>query len=160
MSIKKPLLYSLLLAVTVLFSTTSCKKCSVAEEDSSSGLIVSNAIIYPTSGNISGNLGGNYHITAGSNYASNFEVSFDGGVTRQAIDYNQYHVLGMPMNINCEASFNRSITVNDVLATTTYSVVATTCSSCEQEYKVENWVLTTPLPAYTIVYDPETVTQN
>lgn len=160
MSIKKPLLYSLLLAVTVLLSTTSCKKCSVAEEDSSSGLIVSNAIIYPLSGNSSSNMGGNYHITASNNYASNFEVSFDGGLTRQAIDYNQYHVLGMPMNINCEASFNRSITVNDVLATTTYSVIATTCSSCEQQYSVENWVLTTPLPAYTIVYDPETVTQN
>jgi len=160
MSVKKPLLYSLLLAVTVLFSTTSCKKCSVAEEDSSSGLIVANAIIYPISGNSSSNMGGNYHITAGHNYASNFEVSFDGGLTRQAIDYSQYHVLGMPMDINCEASFNRSITVNDVLATTTYSVIATTCSSCEQEYSVENWVLTTPLPAYTIVYDPETVTQN
>ncbi len=160
MSIKKPLLFGLLMAVTVLFSTTSCKKCSVAEEDSSSGLIVANAIIYPSNGGLADNMGGNYHITASSNYADNFEVSFDGGLTRQAIDYNQYHVLGLPMTINCEASFDRVISVNSVLATTTYTVTATTCESCEQEYKVENWVLTTPLPAYTIVYDPVTVTQN
>ena len=160
MSIKKPLLYSLLLAVTVLFSTTSCKKCSVAEEDSTSGLIVSNTIVYPSNGGLADNMGGNYHITGGSFFADNFEVSFDGGLTRQAIDYNQYNVLGMPMAVNCEASFNRSITVNDVLATTTYSVIATTCSSCEQQYTVENWVLTTPLPAYTISYAPETITQN
>ncbi|MCH2229955.1 MAG: hypothetical protein MK105_06395 [Crocinitomicaceae bacterium] len=159
MSIKKPFILGLLLAVIVLFSTSSCKKCSVAETDVNSGLIHPTAIIYPESGGIMSNLGGNYHITAASNYASSFEVSFDGGLTREAIDYSQYNVIGLPMVINCEASFNRSVTVNDNLQTTTYAVTATTCSTCEQAYNVENWVLTEVLPAYTIDYAPTTVTQ-
>lgn len=159
MSIKKPFILGLLMAVTVLFSTTSCKKCSVAEADTNSGLIHPTAVIYPTSGGIGSNLGGNYHITAGHNYAQNFEVSFDGGLTREAIDYSQYNVLGLPMAVNCEASFSRSVTVDDVLLVTTYAVTATTCSDCEQAYTVDNWVLTSPLPAYTIDYVPTTVTQ-
>ena len=157
MSIKKPFILGLLLAVTVIFSTTSCKKCSVAESDVNSGLIHPTAIVYSSINAES--LEGNYHVTGISQFATDFEVSFDGGLTRQAIDYSQYNVLGLPMNINCEASFNRSVTVNDNLLITTYAISATTCSSCEQTYTVDNWVLTETLPAYTIEYVPTTVTQ-
>lgn len=157
MSIKKPFILGLLMAVTVLFSTTSCKKCSVAESDVNSGLIHPTAIVYSSMNSES--LQGNYHITGISQHAPNFEVSFDGGITREAIDYGQYDVLALPMPINCEASFNRSVTVNDDLLLTTYAVTATTCSSCEQTYSVDNWVLTSNLPAYTIEYVPTTVTQ-
>lgn len=157
MSIKKPFILGFLMAVTVLFSTTSCKKCSVAEADTNSGLIHPTAVVYPSMNSES--FQGNYHITGASQHASSFEVSFDGGVTRQPIDFSQYNVIALPMIVNCEASFSRSVTVDDVLLVTTYAVTATTCSDCEQAYTVDNWVLTSPLPAYTIDYVPTTVTQ-
>lgn len=154
MSMKKSLIISLSLLTIVFFSTSSCKKCKADDTNVNTGVIVNDVIIYPSSGGLSGNLGGDYHIDGSHQYKNSFMVSFDGGLTKDSIDYSTYHILCLPMSIKCEASFVRDVTVDDANNLITYTVTAKTCSSCKEVYTVENFVLVSALPPYPIEYDP------
>ncbi len=151
MRITKSLFLSLIAALTLL-STNSCKKCDVGDSVDS-GSIVQDVIIYPSSGHMTDNLSGDYHITGNHNYADRFEVSFDGGHTRQPVNYGAYDILANPMTINCEASFTRDVSIDGLNNIVRYEVNAVTCSSCKNARTVENYVLVPKLSSgATILY--------
>ena len=148
-----------LLACVVLFST-SCKKCKLAEGENRTGLVVEDVIIYPASGYMTQNMGGNYHIYSGHPLQSQFEVSFDGGHTRQSPNLLEYSILANPMNVECEASLNYDVTYNPVLDSYIYTVSGETCSGCETTRYVENYILVPAIPAgSSIIYEDDVTTK-
>ena len=167
MSTKRNLLSALTMLAIVSLSVTSCtKKCSIADANVDTGIIISEdpatnipVIIYPEGGFLTSNMGGDYLINASDPYADRYEVSFDGGYTRVPVDYGMYNLLALPMTINCNARFERDVTIDAANNVITYSVTANTCSSCEDKYTVENYVLVPVLPGYPIVYQP-TIIEN
>jgi hypothetical protein len=148
--------FTVLLAMTVvLVGFTSCQKCNVAEEDTNSGIIVQDVIIYPKIGYLTDVCG--VHVTGANQYADQLEVSWDGGLTRQPIDYNTYDVLCNPMIVQCEASFEREVKINAAANIVQYDITATTCSSCEAQYHVENFVLVPKIAGGLSVYTDQTI---
>ena len=164
---KRNFLSFVVLSMVVSIGLTSCtKKCNIADANLDSGVIVSEdpttnipVIIYPQSGFLTSNMGGDYLINASDPYSDRYEVSFDGGYTRVPVDYSVYNLLALPMTINCNARFERSVTIDATNNVITYAVTANTCSSCEDKYTVENYVLVPVLPGYPIVYQP-TIIEN
>ena len=162
MLIKRNILSIVTLMAIMSFGVTSCtKKCNIADANVDSGSIISEdpatnipVIIYPRDGFLTSNMGSDFLVNASDPYADRYEVSFDGGYTRVPVDYGMYNILALPMNINCNARFERNVTIDATNSVITYSVTANTCSSCKDIYTVENYVLVPVLPAYTIVYQP------
>jgi hypothetical protein len=145
------------LALSLLFvitSLSSCKKkCVISKEIVDSGAIIKNVIFYPNSGNMSTSMAGNYLINANSPYADRIEVGIN-GAGKAPVDYSQYNVLCFPLKTRCNASFDRSVTVNAASQNVVYKIVATQCANCEQEWLTENYVLVPAFPAsYTVTYD-------
>lgn len=158
---KKVFLLSLI-AIGTALSTTSCvKKCKLTKETSDTGVIIENASVFPGSGYMTSSMGGDYHIHATDSYADNFEISFDGGLTKQTVNYSQYNILGNPFVVKCDASFERSVTIDNVNQIVNYTVKVTECSTtCDAEYVVENYVLVPAFPdTYTVVYDVQRTQQ-
>lgn len=159
MKTSKFLLFGLLLVSG--FVLNSCKKCTVADANEDTGQIITGqnektVIIYPKVGYLTQVLNGNYHVTGASEYADDFEVSFDGGITKTAVDWNTYDILGNPMTVSCKASFIREVTFNWGVNTVYYNVIANTCESCDPERYVENWVLIPKVPSgFSVYYDTE-----
>ena len=114
MSANKSLFTGLLFCSVLLLSFSSCKKCVVPETDTNTGEIQNDVILYTKSGNFASNMGGNYLVTGSSIHADRFEVSFNGGVTKQDINWNNYNVVGYPVEVNCKASFTRNVSLNTV----------------------------------------------
>ncbi len=148
----------LFLVAFVLGSFSSCKKCTVAEEDSNTGIIVQDVIIYPQVGYLANVTG--VHITGNNLYADEFLVSWDGGVTKVPVDWTSYDILANPMTINCKASFVRDVEYNNAASIVNYVVTATTCSSCENERFVENFVLVPKIANGYSVYTDQTINKN
>jgi len=153
MHLKKTLLLTLT-AVSILFLSNSCKKCNVSNNDTNTGEIVSDAIIYPSGATLTSNY--NTQLFDGVSTPSDlFQVSFDGGVTRVPIDWNSYYVSSIPMTVNCKTEFVRNISKDTLNGIVRYSVDATTCKDCDQKVTVENWVLVKKFPiSYTVLYLP------
>ena len=160
MIIRTSLLAGAFLSMLLIFGTTSCKKCKLSGENESTGMIVTEAIIYPSSGYLTSNLGGNMHVTATHVYANKFEVSFDGGATRVPVDYSQYSILSSAMTVSCEASLTKSVTYDSNLDIYTYSVTGETCSSCNQDRYIENYVLVSAIPDGAQIIFDQNVTQK
>jgi hypothetical protein len=151
--IKKKFILFSISALAVLFISSSCKKCDAGNENVSTGEIIQGAIIYPQTGYMALE----YNLFNGSvnpNQDGFFEVSFDGGLTKVAVDYSQYSVMANPMTVNCEASFVRDVTRDNINNLVTYNVTATTCNSCKERRTVENYVLVNKIPdgAYTLQF--------
>ncbi len=153
MQIKKTLLLSLT-AIAILVLSSSCKKCKVSNEDTNTGEIVSEAIIYPSGATLSQNYG--TQLFDGVNTPPDlFQVSFDGGVTRVDVDWSSYYVMGLPMTVKCETEFVRNVSKDTLNGIVRYSVDATTCKLCDQNRSVDNWVLVKKFPSsYTVLYIP------
>ena len=138
--------------------TTSCKKCKLSDGENSTGLIVEDVIIYPKSGYLTENVGPTMHITSTHVYADQFEISFDGGATRGPINYGQYSILGYGMSIPCETSINRDVTYNSTLDVYTYTLTGETCSGCNTNRTIENYVLVPTIPSgAAIIFDDQIV---
>lgn len=156
---KKAIVITLSLFV-VLTSGVSCKKkCDIAD-DTNSGMIISeiegeNVIIYPKSGYLTGNWGGNNHVDSLHVDRHNFEVSFDGGYTRQSVNYSFYNILANPCNVTCTASVDRSVTYDNLNHIYTYTVTVTECpNGCDFETTLENYVLIPAIdPNATVIYN-------
>lgn len=149
---------SLFIILLVGLSTTilsSCKKECVPKEDTIAGMIVKNVILYPKSGYLTANMGTNFHIDGSSVYASEYEISNDGGKTRQPFNFSQYNILAYPMRITCNASFEREVKIDHVTGTVLYSIRAKECgSNCDEVRIVENYVVVPAFPAsYFVQYD-------
>lgn len=154
--IKKRFILFSIAALVILFTSNSCKKCDAGSGDVNTGEIIQGAIIYPRSGYLTSNYNSwlfNAEATMGHS-ADFFEVSFDGGLTKVAVDYSQYSVMANAMTINCEASFVRDVSRDNLNNVVTYTVTATTCKSCKHRRTVENYVLVNRIPtgAYTLQF--------
>ena len=145
----------LFIAIASLLITglNSCKKCEVQDENIDKGeIIFKDVVIYPEIGYLSDDAGN--HITGSSQYAQYYQVSFDNGFTKGDVDWSSYDILSCSMKIDCEASFERNVYYGPLPNMVTYEVTATTCSGCENQRIVENYVLVPKIPAgYTVVTD-------
>ena len=139
------LLSGLLLSVLL----TGCKKCDPS--NSEGGYIVKDAIV-----KVIGGEGGANFITNASQYSVPIEVSFDGGVTYEPVDYSEYSVFSLPTTATCSAGYNRNVTISEGAQVATYTVTITECDYCDGTVSIENWVLTSAIPSnYTPVFEVE-----
>jgi len=155
MIIRTSLLAGALLSIVMIFST-SCKKCTLSKDDPNSGLIIGDAIIYPSSGYMSSNYYGTMHIDGVHPYSNQFEVSFDGGATRVPVNYSQYSILANAVTVDCDAAISKSVTYDSAIDVYTYSVTGESCSDCKSNggYYLENYVLVPAIPSgAAIIYD-------
>ncbi len=147
----------LILVLLTAFGSTSCKKvCDIEGEDTNEGAIITESstgekiVFYPST--FTQNWSN--HITATHPHANNIEISFDGGQTRQAVNWNQYHVLRNPVKSSCESVLNREVIINTTNQTATYNIDVTNCSACDQQYNLENYVLVPAIPSnYTVSFN-------
>jgi len=158
MSIKRSFVLSLF-AIAFLFVANSCNKCTIANTNEETGVIVKGAIIYPKSGYITSEVS-SYHFNGTGNYANSFEVSFDGGQTRVPVNWGSYDILANPMSVNCKASILKDVTVDTINGIVRYNATATTCKSCEQKRYIENYVLVPKINSgYTVWVTPKVTVQ-
>ena len=148
------LIKSTTLLIAVLFIAFACKKkCKIEEVNIDSGAIKENVVLYPKSGFMTGNMGGNYVIDANSAYADKFQMSLNGG-ERTAVNYANFTILAFPAKAKCNASYDRNVTVDHTAMTVTYKMIITQCDNCKEEYATENYVLVPAFPSnYTVLYD-------
>lgn len=163
MRTKQKSTFFLSLAMMFLFAAgvSSCKKkCQLEAEDRDSGVIITEAVVYPSSGGLLGSLSGNYHIHGGSSYASTFEMRLNPDSDRIAVNYGNYSILANPVTVNCNVAFERSVTVDNTTQTAVYHVRATQCrdAKCDEKRVAENWVLVPAIPSnYSIYFTHEIV---
>ncbi|TNF47484.1 MAG: hypothetical protein EP305_07715 [Bacteroidetes bacterium] len=138
-----------LLMATPIFISTSCKKCKVDAVDVNSGNIVEDFVLYPKSGYMTSNTGGNY-VFDGTNpspyFADKFEVSLNGGA-KVPVNWNTYTILANPIIAKCNASFERNVVIDHGAQTVTYTVKVTQCDNCKEERMTENYVLVPKFPS-------------
>lgn len=145
--------YLPILFVTVILGLTSCKKKCILEEGVNAGDIIENVVIYPESGYMTTNMGGDYVIDATHPYADRFEVSFNNDA-RTAVNYSNYTILAYPLTSTCTASFDKTVTIDNAAQTVVYKIVVTQCLDCTESRTTENYVLVPAFPAtYTVLYD-------
>lgn len=142
-----------LLLIFLFFGFTSCKKKCILEEGVDSGSIIADIVIYPQSGYMTSNMGGDYVINATHPYADKFEVSINGG-PKTAVNYSNYTILAYPTTSTCNASFTRSVTIDNTNQTVVYKIVVTQCTDCKESRSVENYVVVPSFPdMYAVSYD-------
>ncbi len=146
---KKALLYTFGLSV-LLMTGVSCKKnCNIPEEDIYVGPIITEmnekaVVIYPSSGGLLSSFPSGMHITANSPQAQQdwFEVSFDGGLTRQALDFNNYNIIGYPLAVKCDASVERKLEPNTLSGNALFTMTIEECNDgCDELRTLENYIL-------------------
>lgn len=150
----------LFLVATLFIGLSACKKkCVVETEDTNNGAIISGVVIYPSSGSLTGNMGGNYVITNGHPYSNDIKIRINQGDLTN-VNYTNYTVLCNPTTANCNASYDRTVTIDDVNQTVIYKIVVTQCESCPEKYTCENYVLVPAFPSsYAVSYDVSYVTK-
>jgi hypothetical protein len=147
-------------AFLLLVSTSCKKKCKLDNSTVDSGTIIEDVVIYPTSGSMTGNMGGNYVIGASSNYADYIEISFSEG-PREAVNYANYKVLAFPVSAKCNAQYERNVTVNSSTQSVVYSIKVTQCSDCKEVRNTENYVLVPTFPDnYTVTNELTIIDKN
>lgn len=146
---KKALLFTFGLSA-ILMTSISCKKsCNIPEEDTYSGPIISEVndtkvIIYPSSGGLLTSFPNGMHITNSSPQAHQdwFEVSFDGGITRQPVDFSQYNIVGYPLVVKCDAAIDRALTTNQISGSALFTMTVEECNDgCDELRSLENYIL-------------------
>lgn len=143
-----------LIVLSIFLGITSCKKkCVVENENIDSGSIIKDVVIYPESGYMTGNMAGDYSIDANHPFADKIQVSIASS-GKTAVNYNNYTVLCYPVNAKCNASYDRSVTIDNVNETVVYKIVVTQCDNCEEIRTTENYVLVPTFPSnYIVTYD-------
>jgi hypothetical protein len=138
----------------VVASLSSCnKKCVIAKDTNDSGLIISDVVFYPPSGYMSTNMGIDFIIDADHKYSDVIEISMSGS-GRAPIDFTQYKGLCFPIYATCNASFDRSVTIDDATQTVLYKIDVTQCPDCTDTLLTENYVLVPTFPSnYTLVQE-------
>ena len=146
----------LALSLFVLLGTgVSCKqKCNIPEEDTVSGVIVPDVVIYPQSGGMIIPSGLHIHSGTSQSTKDKFEISMDGGISRQSVDYSQYNILGYPLTVSCDAAIQREVIIDDINQFVYFNVKVDECKDgCDELRNIENYVLVPAFnPSYTIVY--------
>lgn len=151
----------LLIGATATLGLSGCaKKCDLPE-DTNSGAIIKDVIIYPESGYLMANLTQDqYLITEGHTYENRFEVSFDGGHSKVPLNHSSYAILAYPMTVSCNASFSKEVTIDHANNFILYTIKATECSNCKEQRVFENYVLIPDVPSsYTVLFDVDIQTK-
>ncbi len=153
---KRYFIFLSVLFLLTAISVSSCKKkCDIGTENTYEGDVISDAIIYPSSG---------YTVSAYNTQYFNgtftpagyFKVSFDGGMTKVNVDWSQYSILAIPMTVSCKAQFHRKVERDDANQVVKYTCKATYCDDCESNVYVENFILVPKIPStYNILFIPE-----
>jgi hypothetical protein len=155
----KNILPIFLLAILFLGLSACKKKCVVETEDTNNGAIVSGVVFYPSSGSLTGNMGGNYVITNGHPYANDIQIRMNDG-EKTNVNYTNYTILCHPTTANCSAFYDKTVTIDDANQTVVYKIVVTQCESCPEKYTSENYVLVPAFPSsYAVSYDVSYVTK-
>ncbi len=153
---------SIALALLLVTSLTSCKKCTFGE-DTVGGIVLEDVSVFPLSGYMTGNMGSDYHIDSSHNLASYYEISSDAGITRTAVDYNTYSILANPAIVPCEAAFDRTVTIDSINMLITYDLTIKVCkdSKCAETRSVENYVAVPAFSSanYSVTYNQIVVEQ-
>ena len=153
---KKAVAYISILSALLLFVTfTSCKKKCNFPDNVDSGVIVQDVIIYPNSGGMTSSMAGDFVIDGSSPYADAFEVRYSPTMGKTNVNYSQYNLMAYPMNVTCDASFERSVEIIDSLSLVRYSITVYECLSqkCNETRTIENYVLVPVLPpSYNVEY--------
>lgn len=159
---KKLATLSIAIIAVVLLSVSCNKGCDLDVNDISTGAIIatnpSNAdqlvVIYPSAGYLTSSMAGDYHINVTDSYASNFEVSFDGGHSKAPVDYGAYSILANPVMVDCDAWLERNVVFDDINFIVTYTVTVHECKNgCDEVRTLENYVLVPTIPpSYFINY--------
>lgn len=137
---------TLLLLISVLFIFSSCKKCDPS--NSFGGEVIENAVV-----KVITDLSTPILITDASQVPYSVEVSFDGNISYQPVNFSQYSVLALPTTASCSSGYDRTVVVDDLNETVTYTVTITECETCEGSTSIQNWVLIPSIPAsYTPVF--------
>lgn len=142
------------LSILLILGATSCKKkCVIEKDDVNGGSIIQDVIFYPASGYMTGNMGGNYVINASHPYANKIQIGFTEG-EKVPVNYSNYTVLCYPTTAKCNASYERTVTIDNTLGTVVYKIVVTQCANCEETRATENYVLVPVFPSsYFVYYD-------
>lgn len=154
MTILRNLLLFVPLGIMLTLSACS-KKCKIEMVDTNNGAIVANASLFPVNGYLTGNMGNDFVIHGNDQYAQSVEVSIDGGA-RGPVDFSQYCVMCYPVSATCNASYDRTVTIDDVNQTVNYKIVVTQCKEkdCGLDVVTENYVLVPDFPeTYAVSYD-------
>lgn len=158
------LMNTTLLATILLVSSLmmGCnKKCDLGQ-DVTSGQIKTGVSVFPDSGYLTAGLNPDqYLITASHPYAQRYQISFDQGLTKGNVNYNEYSILAYPMTVSCFAQFTRNVTIDDVNGVVKYTVKVKDCGRCEEERLIENYVIIRSVPdSYTVLFDVDVQTVN
>lgn len=153
---KKLATLSIAIIAVVLLSVSCNKGCDMDADDMSTGAVIANnpgnaeqvVVIYPSSGQMTGNMAGDYHINATNNYAGNFELSFDGGQSKAPVNYGSYSILANPVVVGCDAWLERNVVFDDINFIVTYTVTVHECKNgCDEARSLENYVLVPTIPS-------------
>ena len=142
------------LSILLILGATSCKKkCVIEKDDVNGGSIIQDVIFYPSSGYMTGNMGGNYVINASHPHANDIQIAFAEG-EKAPVNYSNYTVLCHPTVAKCNAAYARTVTIDNTLGTVVYKIVVTQCPNCEETITAENYVLVPVFPqSYAVSYD-------
>lgn len=145
----------LLSGLALALVTVSCKKtCKELREDTYAGAIKADISVYPSSGYLTSNLGGDYLITGNHQYANRFEISFDKGQTKVPVDYSKYSIVACPVVTYCNARFDKSVEINYQAGAVVYSILSEECGDCGQGRTTENYVVIPAVPeSYQLLLD-------
>ncbi|MEX2485512.1 MAG: hypothetical protein WED10_13155 [Brumimicrobium sp.] len=135
------------ISTLLLLAFASCDKCDPSND--SGGAVVKNAIV-----RVIGGEGGANFITNDSQYDAPIEMSLDGGETYTNVDFTEYSVFSLPTTASCSSGYHRSVLIDEVNATVSYTINITECEFCEGTTSIMNWVLTTAISEnFTPIYD-------
>lgn len=141
-------LFAIVIVLGAALSFSSCKqKCIIDDAWVGEAIVTGygdNVVLYPKSGYMTSNFPGMYKIDENHPNAAFFKVSFDGGMTKQDVNYNKYVIFANPKRTPCNSSFTREVVVG--VNTVVYTVEFT--KNCEEkctdemnDYITENYVL-------------------
>lgn len=148
------------LALLAILVFTGCKKpCELAIKDTNAGIIDTTVVLY-SNAPITGASQDDYVIVASSFNAAQFQMSLDEGVTKTSVNYSAYTLLANPINVNCNAAFEREVLRNDAAMSITYKLKVYQCKNaeCTQQLNISNWVAVPAFPSgYSVNFTQELI---
>lgn len=131
----------ILFIALLLIAITSCDKCDAT--NSIEGEVVEDAIV-----RVIGYEVGENFINSPSDFDKQIEVSFDGGINYEPVNFSVFSVFSLQTTAPCSAGYARNVVVNNQNETVNYTITITECSTCTSSTTINNWVLTNVVPSF------------
>ena len=145
----------ILILISLLFSCDKDKQEQLPEQIIGTGEIVDNALIYQKL--ITNEMSSKEHtIKTSSENIFDLQVSFDGGINYDTINFSKYTLLGKYANGQCKAVFERDVNKNVSEKIYNYKIKVLQTGNCEINIESMNWVLITKIENdYTVEFQVE-----